>query len=287
MILAHQIRLDPTRAQEQYFRQAAGTARFVWNWGLAAWNAEYKDGKKPSGLNLKKQFNALKYEQFPWLHEIHRDAHSQPFAHLQKAWSRYFADKKAGKAAHTPVFKKKGVRDSFYVANDKFELEGKRIKLPKIGWVRLRESLRFRGRIVSATVRRVTNAWYVSVQVDVPDECARRERTSHNTIGVDFGIKAAATLSDGTSLEAPKPLKSNLRRLRLRSRQHSRKEKGSKNRRKICRATFDAPRTVNERSQGFLAQVHKQTLPREPNGSDRGFECVGDDAERKAVAGDS
>jgi putative transposase len=93
MMLAHHIRLDPTQAQEQYFRQAAGTARFVWNWALAQWNAEYAQRKKPSGMKLKKQFNAMKYEQFPWLHEIHRDAHAQPFANLQRAWARYFSQK--------------------------------------------------------------------------------------------------------------------------------------------------------------------------------------------------
>jgi len=164
MMLAHQIRLMPNSVQEQYFRQAAGTARFVWNWALAAWNTAYSQGKSPSGMSLKKQFNAIKYAQFPWLHEIHRDAHAQPFSKLQRAWKRYFADLKAGKEAHVPVFKKKGVRDSFYLANDKFEMDGKRIRLPKIGWVRLREQLRFRGRLVGASVRRIGMGWYVSAQ---------------------------------------------------------------------------------------------------------------------------
>jgi putative transposase len=68
------------------------------------------------------------------------------------------------------------------------------------------------------------------VQVDVPDDKAQRERTGDGTVGVDFGIKAAATLSTGETVLAPKPLKGNLRRLRLRSRRHSRKEKGAKNR---------------------------------------------------------
>ena len=64
----------------------------------------------------------------------------------------------------------------------------------------------------------------------MPDDKAQRERTGDGTVGVDFGIKAAATLSTGETVLAPKPLKGNLRRLRLRSRRHSRKEKGAKNR---------------------------------------------------------
>jgi len=61
MMLAHHIRLDPTQAQEQYFRQAAGTARFVWNWALAQWNAEYAQGKKPSGTKLSNSWYGMTY----------------------------------------------------------------------------------------------------------------------------------------------------------------------------------------------------------------------------------
>jgi len=87
--LAHKIRLDPTPDQIQYFKQAAGTAHLVWNWVLAEWHRQYATGQKPQATTLKKQFNALKYEQFAWLKGIHRDAHSQPFADLADAWKRF------------------------------------------------------------------------------------------------------------------------------------------------------------------------------------------------------
>lgn len=67
MILAHKIRIDATYAQAKYFAQAAGTSRLVWNWALAEWNSQYKAGGKPTGFSLKKQFNAVKYNLFPWL----------------------------------------------------------------------------------------------------------------------------------------------------------------------------------------------------------------------------
>ena len=86
---------------------ACGTARFVWNRALAEWKKRYKAGHKPSAMALKKQFNAIKSINYPWIHEIHRDAHAQPFAHLAKAWNRFFADMKAGKPAHEPKFKKR------------------------------------------------------------------------------------------------------------------------------------------------------------------------------------
>jgi putative transposase len=140
-------------------------------------------------MALKKQFNAIKYTDpqwldengRPWLRDIHRDAHARPFAHLAKAWARFFADLKAGKQAHAPRFKKKGrCRDNFYVANDKFRLDGKTIRLPKIGDVALAEALRFRGKILGATVSRTADRWFVAVQVEVPDAQFYRRRTAHD-----------------------------------------------------------------------------------------------------------
>ena len=115
MLLSHQLRLDPTTAQRDYFARAAGTARRVWNWALAEWNRQVAAGQKPNAMALKKQFNRVKYSDpdwldddgQPWLRTIHRDAHAQPFANLAKAWSRYFDQRSTGQQAHRPRFKKK------------------------------------------------------------------------------------------------------------------------------------------------------------------------------------
>jgi putative transposase len=100
--------------------------------------------------------------------------------------------------------------------------------LPKIGWVDLSETLRFTGKILGATVSRTANRWFVAIQVDVPDMQAKKSRIAHETVGVDFGLKAAATLSTGESIASPKPLKSALRRLQIRGRAVSRKVEAAK-----------------------------------------------------------
>lgn len=74
MILAHRIALDPTFAQRAYFARACGTARFTWNWALAQWDRRWATGEKPNGKMLKAAFNAIKYDAYPWLKNIHRDA---------------------------------------------------------------------------------------------------------------------------------------------------------------------------------------------------------------------
>jgi len=233
----HTIALCPTPEQIDYFKRACGTARRVWNWALNEWNKQYAAGGKPNAMALKKQFNAIKYTDpqwldekgRPWLRDIHRDAHAQPFAHLAKAWERFFADLKAGKEAHAPRFKKKGrCRDSFYVANDKFRLDGKTIRLPRIGDVAMTEELRFKGKILGATVSRTADRWCVAIQVEVPDAQCYRRRTSHEVNGIDLGVKAAATISSGEVIEAPKPLNAALRRLKIRGRRLSRKLEAAK-----------------------------------------------------------
>ena len=231
MILAHKIRLVPTPRQETYFRRACGTSRFVWNEALSMWKAAYEAGEKPSGRALRVQFNATKYQRFPWLKSIHRDAHSRPFDNLQAAFSRFFRRVQAGQTPGYPQFKKKGkCKDSFYVANDLFRFDGNRVRLPKLGWVRMREPLRLTGKVMGATVSRTANQWHLAVQVEVGD--IKKPRTSDGTVGVDLGVKSSAVLSTGEVIQGPKALKSNLKRLRRLSRQHSRKVKGSSNRKK-------------------------------------------------------
>ena len=237
MLLSHRIRLDATPAQCDYFARAAGTARRVWNWALAEWQRQVAGGLRPNVMALKKQFNAIKYahpdwldtDGRPWLRTIHRDAHAQPFANLKKAWSRYFVARKAGQPGYPPRFKKKGrCPDSFYVANDKFRVEGKNAVLPKIGPVALAEALRFPGKIMGASVSRQAEHWFLAIQVEIPDEIARRPRTGDGVVGVDLGVSAAATLSTGEKIAAPRPLRAALRRLRIRSRRQSRKVRAAK-----------------------------------------------------------
>ncbi len=237
MLLAHRIRLDPTPAQRDYFARAAGTARRVWNWALAEWLHQAALGQKPNGMMLKKRFNAIKYidpawldaDGNPWLRTIHRDAHAQPFANLARAWSRYFERRRSGESAYPPRFKKKGrCTDSFYLANDKFKLEGCTAVLPKVGRVLLREALRWPGKILGASVSREADHWFLSVQVEVPETASIRRRTADRITGVDLGVSSAAILSSGEKIAAPRPLRGALRRLRIRSRRLSRKLESAK-----------------------------------------------------------
>ena len=227
MILAHKIALDPNVEQAVYFARACGTARFAWNWALSEWQRQYKEGGKPSEAALRKQLNTAKREQFPWMLEVTKVAPQQAIKNLGAAFKRFFE----GKAKY-PRFKKKGIHDSFRAENGPgtFAFDEKRIKLPVVGWVKMRETLRLEGKILSATVSRVADRWFVSVTVEVAHQVPARENQAVG--GVDLGVKALATMSDGGAVEGPKALRFNLKKLRRLSRSLSRKVKGSANRRK-------------------------------------------------------
>lgn len=174
MIVAHKIALDPNNVQATYFARAAGTARFAYNWALAEWQRQYQAWKadsslpKPSQAALRRPLNALKREQFPWMLEVTKNAPQMAIIQLGEAFKNFFA----GRAKY-PKFRKKGVHDRFSLTNDQFSVEGSRIRIPSLGWVRMRESLRFAGKIMSATISRwfpssKTCSTCGSVQKDMP-----------------------------------------------------------------------------------------------------------------------
>lgn len=230
MIRAHKIRLNPTPEQAIYFAKAAGTRRFVFNWGLAEWKRHYEQGEKPSAMSLKKTFNAIKGDLFPWVYEVTKCAVEGAFVDLGDAFKNFFEGIKGERKVGFPKFKaKKRCTDSFYLANDKFSVSDHTLRVPKLGDVNMTENLRFTGKIVSATVSLKARWWFVSITVEVEDKPAL---SSDKAVGIDVGIKRLITLSDGTWFENQKPLRNLLGKLKRLQQSVSRKQKGSANREK-------------------------------------------------------
>jgi putative transposase len=233
MLIAHKIALDLNNVQASYMARAAGTARFAYNWALLEWKCQYDAWKldnsqpKPSQAALRRQLNAIKREQFPWMLHVTKNAPQMAIIQLGEAFKNFFA----GRAKY-PQFRKKGVHDRFTLTNDQLSIDGCRIRIPNLGWVRMRESLRFAGKIMSATVSRVADRWYVSITVDTQDNSPLPKAKNQGAVGVDLGVSALATLSTGEAIQGPKPHKALLGRLQRLSRSLSHKQKGSSNRNK-------------------------------------------------------
>jgi putative transposase len=227
MLMAHKIALQCNNKQATYFAKASGTARKAYNWALDEWQKEYAAGGKPTETALRRKLNSIKREQFPWMLEVTKNAPQMAIIQLGQAFKNFFA-----KRASYPKFRKKGRDDRFTLTNDQFTVNASRIRIPHLGWVRMRESLRFSGKIISATISKTANRWLVSITVDVPHQKPQTASENQVAVGIDLGLSHFATLSTGEKIAGPKPHKQLLSRLKRLSKSLSRKQKGSNNRNK-------------------------------------------------------
>ena len=232
LILAHLIRLYPNNVQSSTLTRAAGTARFAWNWGLARWNEQYAAGGKPSWMKLDAEMNALKKSSFSWMNEA---VGSRPakaaLKDLGQAFQNFFRRAKAGEKPGYPKFKKRGrCKESFYVSGERLQFEGKKIRLPKLGWVKMAEVVRFPGRIRSARFSKRAGNWFVSVQVELAESWSYSHCCENQAVvGVDLGVRNLAVPSKGDPTPAPRALRFYEKRLKRLQREMARRTRGGAN----------------------------------------------------------
>src|SRR5262249_10222047 len=157
--------------------------RHCYNWALAKFKQARAEGKRIKMKDLKREYNRIKKEQFPWAYEVTKCAPEQEFTNLSQAFANYFRMKeegtlptlkhprKDGEEAGIPDIKnKKRDRLSFYLNNDKFRVEGNFLHVPKLGLVNMTEPLQWRGKILCATISERAGYWFVSISVEVEHE---------------------------------------------------------------------------------------------------------------------
>jgi putative transposase len=227
MLMAHKIELKCNNKQATYFAKASGTARKAYNWALEEWQKEYAEGGKPTEVALRRKLNGIKREKFPWMLEVTKNAPQMAIIQLGQAFKNFFS-----KRASYPKFRKKGKDDRFTLTNDQFSVKASQIRIPHLGWVGMRESLRFTGKIISATISKIANKWFVSITIETLNQKLKTVSENQTTVGIDLGLSYFATLSTGEKIAGPKPHKKLLSRLKRLSRSLSQKQKGSNNRKK-------------------------------------------------------
>ena len=256
MLVAHQIRLAPTNTQRTFFAQCVGVSRFAYNWALDEWQSQYAAGEKPHEVPLRQLLNGLKGEQFPWMLDVPKTVPQQAIKNLGTAFQRFFT-----KLGSYPKRKKKFKHDSARLDNgpvkkgaDAVQVKGKKIKIPRLGWVRMAEQVRFAGQIKSCTLSRTADDWFVSLMIDTePPVPTQKEKGA--VVGVDLGVKAMATLSTGETIEGPKAHKQASARLKRLDRVVARRKKGSANRRKAAKRRAKAHQRVANIRADFIHQL--------------------------------
>lgn len=195
---AYPFKIEPDGEQTRALRRFAGCCRFVYNKALALQKARFEKGEKKLGyaglcavlLEWKAQPGTR------WLEEAHSQILQQSLKDLERAYRNFFEQR----AAH-PVFKKKGQHDKFrFPQGFKLDQANSRVFLPRLGWMRYRNSRAVLGTVKNVTVSCVGGKWQVSIQTEREVEKPVHPATS--ITGIDVGIARFATLSDGSFIEA-------------------------------------------------------------------------------------
>ena len=224
---AYKYELKPNGEQQRNMRRFAGSCRFVFNKALAMQKALYEQGEKKLGYaGLCKALTTWRNaEDTGWLADAPVHPLQQTLKDLERAYTNFFA-----KRADFPRFKKKGMGDSFrYPDAKQFKIDAgnSRVFLPKLGWIRYRNSRELLGKAKNITVSSNSGKWFVSIQTE--REMAEPVHPSTTIIGIDVGITRFATLSDGSFIEPLNTFRKHEQRLARYQRAMSRKTKFSNN----------------------------------------------------------
>jgi putative transposase len=263
MLLAHKIELRPTPSQADYLIRACGSRRHCYNQLLDHFQ---RPGEKWSKAAAYQYFITVIRPAFPWYNEVSSRVTRNAIEDLDSAFQHFFRRVKEKKPvapkAKTfrekygyPVFKKKGKKESFALReSNKFDVDGRTLRIERLKTrIDLRQPLRFSGKTKQVTISQRADRFYASVLVDTEDYNPHAPKDE--AVGIDFGIKSLAVLSDGTTFPANQKLKANLRRLKRRNRRLSKKVNGSRRRMKAQRSLAKLHKRIADQRQAVLHEV--------------------------------
>ena len=219
-------RIYPNKSQQNLINQTFGCCRLIYNKGLAMREEAYKQGEKVGYNQTSAMLTALK-QDLVFLKEIDSISLQQSLRDLDMAYTNFFQ-----KRAKHPHFKSKHDNHQSYRTinqGNNIRIVGKYLKLPKLGYVKVRQSIPI-GKINNVTVERTPSGKYFAV-LNVDFE-PTYNRNNFGIIGIDVGIKEFYTDSNGNVVNNPKHLEKSTKKLIREQRRLSRKIKGSNNRNK-------------------------------------------------------
>ena len=249
-----QIELNPNNKQATLMAQHAGYGRVAYNFALSSFRAGQEQDEWRSHVDIKREFNAVKREKFHWCSVLSQNAAKNAIHNFGDAITRW----KSGQNKF-PVPKKRSDKISYQADNGAgtVKVYKKRINLPKIGWVRLREELRYTGEVSRVVISKRNNRWYASILLRCDSNNYNHQQPlfdEKEPIGIDVGINTLATCSNGDTYDNPRPLKRYERKLTRANRSLSRKVLRSKNWYKAKRRLG----SVHDRISNIREDAHHQ-----------------------------
>lgn len=232
----YKYRIYPNQIQITKLNQLFGCCRYVWNQSLAYCNQLYaNDEKKPSYVDLTKQFITQAKTELIWLKDVASTPLQQSLKDLDQAYKNFFnsvTGKRKGIKVKPPKFKSRKSKQTARFVGANYKIGQDKIYLPKVGKIPIIWSRPLASNPTSVTIiKDSADRYFASFVVDI---CAEHLAKTENSIGIDLGISTFATLSNGEKILAPKPLQKNLKKLAKFQHKFARTEVGSK-RRDRCR----------------------------------------------------
>ncbi|AOO34927.1 MULTISPECIES: RNA-guided endonuclease InsQ/TnpB family protein [Enterobacteriaceae] len=245
---AFKFQLRPNGQQERDMRRFAGACRFVFNRALALQNENHEAGNKYVSYTKMASW-LIEWKSHPdtqWLKDTPSQPLQQSLKDLERGYKNFFQ-----KRAAFPRFKKRGQNDAFrYPQGVKLDQTNNCIALPKLGWIRYRNSREVIGEVKNVTVIQSCGKWYVSIQTEY--EVPEQVHKAASMVGLDAGVTKLATLSDGTVYQPVNSFKANQRKLAMLQRQLSRKVKFS--------ASWQKQKKKIQRLHSHIANIRRDYL---------------------------
>ena len=253
MLKAVKVRLYPNSEQKQIISFQIGGVRYVYNRALSLRKFAYqKFGLKIGKFALINHITKLKKrEKTSWLKKIDSQAIQQSIANMDNAYQNFFRD------GGYPKFKSRHDSKQSYQYPQRVKIEGDKVFLPKVGWVKMKGWRdNFKGKIKTVTVSYHAYQYHASILIDIEKEILKSCNKINKTIGIDVGISYVVADSDGNKVK-PLELFREIKKLKLRAKQLSRKKKGSNNRDKAKAKLAKANLKIVNKRRDYL---HKLSL---------------------------
>ena len=249
---SYKVRLKTNNNIENKLDQYCGSARFVWNKCLAM-NLERLEKRQPILWYNELAFWLTLWkrsEEYGFLEESPSQVLQQKLRDLDRAFRDCFD--KTQPLKRLPVFKKKGKGDSIRFPQG-LKTVGRRIFLPKIGWIGFYKSRSISGKVKNITISKKGERWFASIQVEQMIEIGKH--ASDSEIGIDAGVKCFAAFSDRTLVEGVNSFRKHEDALSREQRKLSRKRRGSENWKKQKRKISKLHHTIANVRSDFLHKL--------------------------------
>jgi len=253
---AYVFRLKTNDETESKLSRFCGSSRFVWNKALAMNLERLEKGQGILWYNELAFWITLwkQSDEYGFLEECPSQVLQQKLRDLDRAFRDCFD--KTQPLKRLPVFKKKGKGDSIRFPQG-LKTVGRRIFLPKIGWIGFHKSRSICGKVKNITISKKGERWYASIQVEQMVEIPGHP--SDSEIGIDAGIICFAAFSDGTMIKSVNSFRRHQDRLAKEQRKLSRKKKGSQNWKKQKKKISGLHQTIANVRSDLLHKLSTET----------------------------